>query len=206
MGKTRLLEEAAGSGGGLVLRGGASQDGGGPYAPGHRRSALASALVAGCTGGCGALQPHLAHILPELGPAAPSVDRATLYEAIRCAFAHLAGEQHVTVVLDDLQWSDEATLELLPALAEPLGEMRLLVLAAYRSDGLARDHLIRRVRHDLRRAGRLEEVVLSPLGREETGYLIEEVLGARRRRRSRGRRPRPHPGAALLRGGDGRAP
>ncbi len=55
--------------------------------------------------------------------------------------------------------------------------MRLLVLAAYRSDGLPRDHLIRRVRYDLRRAGRLEEVVLSPLPQEETGSLIEEVLG-----------------------------
>ena len=59
----------------------------------------------------------------------------------------------------------------------PLGELPVLVLAAYRSDGLPRDHLLRRVRHDLRRAGALEEVVLSPLARDETGSLIEAVLG-----------------------------
>ena len=59
------------------------------------------------------------------------------------------------VVLDDLQWSDETTLELLAALAEPLRQMPVLVVGAYRSDGLPRDHRLRWLRNELRRGGRL---------------------------------------------------
>ena len=80
-------------------------------------------------------------------------------------------------MLDDLQWSDDATLDLLAALAEPLAELPLLVVGAYRSDGLPRDHMLRRLRHELRRGGRLEELALGPLDRDETGELVAQVLG-----------------------------
>ena len=55
------------------------------------------------------------------------------------------------VLLDDLQWSDGATLELLAALAAPLRELPLLVVGAYRSDEVGRGHPLRRLRADLRR-------------------------------------------------------
>src|SRR2546421_66105 len=86
--------------------------------------------------------------LERLGAALANTDRATLVEAIRSALAHLAADRPVLLVLDDLQNSDEATLELLSALAEPLAAMSVLVLAAYRSDGLPRDHSLRRLRHE----------------------------------------------------------
>ena len=66
---------------------------------------------------CGPLRPHLVLILPELGDPAPVSDRDTLFEAVRGEFACLAREGHLVLLLDDLQWSDDATLELLPALA-----------------------------------------------------------------------------------------
>jgi hypothetical protein len=124
---------------------------------------------------CGPLRPHLARLLPELGPPAADHDRATLFEALRCAFGHVGPG---LVVLDDLQWSDEATLELLAALAEPLTRLPLLVLATYRSDGLPRLHGVRRLRNDLRRAGRLEEITLDELDEGETAQLLASVLPA----------------------------
>jgi DNA-binding CsgD family transcriptional regulator len=176
VGKTRLAEEVAEGSGGLILAGRAGQGAAAPYGP--ILAALRSYLRSNPDGlaGCGPLRPHLALILPELGNPAPVSDRATLFEAVRCAFAHVAVERHVVVVLDDLQWSDEATLELLPALAEPLSQMPLLVIAAYRSDGLSRDHTLRRLRHELRRAGRLDELTLAPLEPAETAELLAEVL------------------------------
>ena len=72
-------------------------------------------------------------------------------EAIRCGLATLVAERPAALLLDDLQWSDEATIELLAALALPLRELPLLVVAAYRSDELPRAHALRRLRHDLRR-------------------------------------------------------
>jgi len=175
VGKTRLAEELAAGSQGLTLWGRVSPGAASPYAP--IVAVLRSYLRANPDGlDCGPLQPHLALILPELGEPAPASDRATLFEAVRCAFEHIARDQQALVVLDDLQWSDEATLELLPALAEPLGELPLLMIAAYRSDGLPREHTLRRVRHELRRAGRLDELTLSPLDPSETADLLAEIL------------------------------
>src|SRR4051812_46466724 len=153
VGKTRLADEVADGSGGAVLRGAAVQGAGTPYGP--IVAALRSYLRANPDGldDCGPLRAHLALVLPELGEPAPATDRATLFEAVRGALANVVREEHAVLILDDLQWSDDATLELLSALAEPLGELPLLVLAAYRSDGLPRDHLLRRIRHELRRGG-----------------------------------------------------
>jgi DNA-binding NarL/FixJ family response regulator len=128
--------------------------------------------------GCGPLRSHLALLLPELGEPAGDSDRATIFEAIRCALAHLAEPGPLLVVLDDLQWSDEATIELLAALASPLREIPVLVLAAYRSDGLPREHRLRWLRNELRRGGVLEELALKPLDPAETARLLRELLGA----------------------------
>jgi len=176
VGKTRLANAVAESAGGLVLSGRGTQGAEAPHGP--VVAALRSYLRSDPDGfaGLGPLRSHLALILPELGDPAPAGDRATLFEAVRAAFAHLALERHAVVVLDDLQWSDAATLELLSALAEPLGQMPVLVIAAYRSDGLPRDHMLRRLRHELRRAGLLDEVALSPLEPDETADLLAELL------------------------------
>jgi DNA-binding NarL/FixJ family response regulator len=100
----------------------------------------------------GPLAAHLALLLPELGPAAPSGDPASLFEAIRQALASIASPEPAAVFLDDLHWADDATLELLPALARSADEQPLLLLGAYRSDELPRSHPIRRMRGELRRA------------------------------------------------------
>ena len=120
MGKTRLADELAQGSDALVLSGRAGQGATAPYGP--VVAALRSYLRSRPDGldDCGPLRAHLALILPELGEPAPASDRATLFEAVRAAIAHLARERLVLLVLDDLQWSDDATLELLAALAEPL--------------------------------------------------------------------------------------
>ncbi|HWN72288.1 MAG TPA: AAA family ATPase [Solirubrobacterales bacterium] len=177
VGKSRLTTEAA-DGWDLALRGAATDGSAIPYGPivdalrSHLRSdpeALAD---------CGPLLPHLALLLPELGEAAADTERATIFEAIRCALAHLGGERPALVVLDDLQWSDETTLELLAALAEPLHQLPVLMIATYRSDGLPRDHRLRWLRNELRRSGRLEELSLEPLDRDGVGELLSALLPA----------------------------
>jgi predicted ATPase len=124
----------------------------------------------------GPLAAHLALLLPELGPPAEG-DRATLFEAIRLALAAIVIRRPAALFLDDLQWADDATLELLAALARSLDTQPLLVLAAFRSDELPRDHPIRRLRSELRRAGRLRQVSVEPLGAEATAALLERTLG-----------------------------
>lgn len=50
----------------------------------------------------------------------------------------MVGRQPTVVFLDDLHWGDEATLELLPSLADSVEDRPLLFLAAYQSDDVAR--------------------------------------------------------------------
>ncbi len=177
VGKTRLAEELAEHSRAAVLWGRASHVAPAPYGP------IVAALRAYLRGnpdgldGCGALKAHLALLLPELGKPAKAGDRATLFEGLRCAFEQAAdGDEPLLVVLDDLQWSDDATLELLPALAESLIELSLLLVAVYRSDGLPRDHALRRVRHELRRGGRLDEIALGPLEPSESADVLQQIL------------------------------
>jgi DNA-binding NarL/FixJ family response regulator len=175
VGKSRLAEEAAAQFE-LVLRGTGTAGSTTPYGP--IVDALRSRLRAdpGALADCGPLLPHLALLLPELGEPATGTDRATIFEAVRCAFAHLSGERPALVVLDDLQWSDETTLELLAALAPSLREMPVLAIGAYRSDGLPRDHRLRWLRNELRRAGLLEELALEPLDRDGVAALLTDLL------------------------------
>ena len=178
VGKTSLARRALAGAGLEVLEGVGAQGGTSAFGPvvevlrAHLRSEGGGPLVEG------PLAAHLALLLPELGPPAAEGDRATLFEAIRLALAAIAARGPAALFLDDLQWADDATLELLGALARSLDTQALLVLGAYRSDELRRDHPIRRLRSELRRAGRLRQVTVEPLGAEATATLLERTLGA----------------------------
>jgi DNA-binding NarL/FixJ family response regulator len=177
VGKTRLASEALARSGTRVLSGEAVQSATPPYGP--VVAALRSFLRTEPKGlsDCGPLSSYLGLILPELGPAPEQSDRATLFEAVRCAFETIARHEPATMLLDDLQWADEATLELLPALAVSLEEEPLLVVGIYRSDEMPRGHPLRRLRAELRRAGRLRELAVEPFKAEQTVALASRVLG-----------------------------
>src|SRR6478735_8044452 len=113
IGKTRLTDEAASQTDVLALRGRTTHGITSPYGP--LVEALRQHLRAepDAFAQLGPLKEHLAVILPELGAAAAESDRATLFEAVRQALEALARDRVVVLVLDDLHWSDAATLELL---------------------------------------------------------------------------------------------
>ena len=176
IGKTRLAEAAVAAGRLVCLRGVAAERGASPYAP------IAAVLRQYLRREPAALSPaeplvgHLGILLPELGPAPEVTDRETLFEAVRGAFEAISARGATVVFIDDLQWADAATLELLPSLAEAAEEWPLLVLAAYRSEEIPRGHPLRRLRTDLRRAGRLAELSLEPLDPEATTRIAARVL------------------------------
>jgi DNA-binding CsgD family transcriptional regulator/tetratricopeptide (TPR) repeat protein len=177
VGKTRLAETAVAAGGLVCLRGVAAERGSSPYAP------IAAVLRQYLRSEGAALSPkeplvaHLGVLLPELGPAPEVTDRETLYEAVRGAFEAIAARAATVVFLDDLQWADAATLELVPSLAEAAEEWPLLIFGAYRSEEIRRGHPLRRLRTDLRRAGRLAELGVEPLDAEATARIAARALG-----------------------------
>ncbi len=64
--------------------------------------------------------------------------------------AELDGQEGLTVVvLEDLHWADEATIDLLSLLGRRVTRMRVLVLATFRDDELSQDHPLRIALGDL---------------------------------------------------------
>jgi DNA-binding CsgD family transcriptional regulator len=178
VGKTRLANELLEQTGLAVLKVPSSAAAGSAYGPivgalrAFRRGAPDQGVLVR-----NPLGAYLSRLLPELGLPPPVVDRATLFEAVRNAFEIIARQRPSVVFLDDLQAADSATLELLVYLATQLDEVGLLVLGAYRSDELGRDHPVRRMRMELRRAGRLREIQVELLGPAETATLAARLLG-----------------------------
>ena len=177
MGKTSLAAEVSIESGAIVMRGAARRTGTPPHGP--MVEALRSRLRADpdALGDCGPLLPHLALLMPELGEAADASDQATIFEAMRGALSSVADSGTTIVILDDLHWSDDATLDLLSFLAPSLSELPVLVIGAYRADEVDRNHSLRRLRAELRSEGALEEVLVQPLDLEQTTALAGRILG-----------------------------
>lgn len=115
IGKTRLLSDFAAAHGNAVVAGSRPGDARVPYA-------FAATLLRALVRRHGApsddwVNAELAHLLPELGQARGKLEPMRLQMAATQALAHWHEAGLRLVVIDDLHFADEATLELLPALA-----------------------------------------------------------------------------------------
>jgi DNA-binding NarL/FixJ family response regulator len=177
VGKTRLLGACLAGSGLLALAGRVAEIGAPPYGPIVAALRAFLRLRPGALADADPLTPFLALLLPELGPPPERSDPATLVAAICHAFTTVARATPAALVLDDLQWADHATLALLPALAGALAQERLVIVGAYRSDEIPRAHPLRRLRHEMRRARLLTEIVVEPLDQAGTAALATRILG-----------------------------
>jgi PAS domain S-box-containing protein len=83
----------------------------------------------------------------------------------------------VALFLDDLQWLDAATLDLLESLSTQSDVQHLLVIGAYRDNEVDRTHPLVRKVESIRQAGAIvREITLTPLSCEDLGQLIGDSL------------------------------
>lgn len=124
------------------------------------------------------LVPEIRAALPDLPqPAAlvPDEQRIRLYDA---TFRFLRDRRAALVlVLDDLQWADTGTLDLLEYVARFAATARLLIIGTYRDDELALDHPLTRCLAELNRND-LERLRLDALTRTDAAALFAERIGA----------------------------
>ena len=127
--------------------------------------------------------PELVRLFPELGPDAAdappssSLERNRLSIAFRDLFRAFAGASSMVLVLEDLHWADEASLELLRYLARELRDAPILIVGTYRSDELHRRHPLTRALSVMQRERLITRLDLRRLGRDETGEMIRLTLG-----------------------------
>ena len=96
-----------------------------------------------------------------------------LLEELLALLDTVADAEPVVLVLEDLHWADNSTLDLLAFLAHNLGERRILLLGTYRADEPPGEHRLRRLVTGLLRAGVVTRLELGPLGREELEALLD---------------------------------
>jgi PAS domain S-box-containing protein len=86
-------------------------------------------------------------------------------------------EQPLALFLDDLQWLDAATLDLLEHLVTHPDVRRLLLVGAYRDNEVGPAHPLMRTLEAIRNAGaRVEEIELTPLGLDDIGRLVSDAV------------------------------
>ena len=77
------------------------------------------------------------------------------------------------LVIEDLQWSDFSTLDLLSLIAQRRGAARLLLIGTYRpADVIINRHPLRAIKQELQVHGQCEELVLGCLGFEEINHYL----------------------------------
>jgi PAS domain S-box-containing protein len=86
-------------------------------------------------------------------------------------------EHPLALFLDDLQWLDAATLELLEHLVTHSEVRHLLLVGAYRDNEVSPSHPLLRTLGAIRKAGaRVQEIVLAPLGLDDIGQLVADAM------------------------------
>ena len=87
-------------------------------------------------------------------------------------------EHPLALFLDDLQWLDAATLDLMEDLLTQPDVQHLMLIGAYRDNEVNPAHPLMRKLEAMRRAGAiLQDIILAPLGCEDLAQLIVDSLG-----------------------------
>ncbi|MEH2482364.1 PAS domain S-box-containing protein [Nitrobacteraceae bacterium AZCC 2146] len=90
-------------------------------------------------------------------------------------------EHPLALFLDDLQWLDAATLELLEHLVADPDVRHILLVGAYRDNEVSPYHPLMRTLEAIRKAGtRTHEIVLAPLELDDVGRLVVDSLHCNR--------------------------
>ncbi len=127
---------------------------------------------------CARLLPELLTKQPDLlvpEPMTESWQRPHFFTAL--AHAILAASQPIILFIDDLQWCDSETLAWLHFLLRFDTSARILLLGTMRAEDMAADGLLTTWRQQLRRNGRLTEIVVGRLNAAATTALATYSTG-----------------------------
>jgi PAS domain S-box-containing protein len=130
----------------------------------------------------------IVNLIPEVGfiigkqapiPDLPPRDAQNRFQMVfrRFLSAFARPEHPLALFLDDLQWLDIATLDLLERLVTHPEVRHLLLVGAYRDNEVNASHPLTRTLGAIRDAGaKIQEIVLAPLGLDDVGRLGADAL------------------------------
>ncbi|HET9921012.1 MAG TPA: AAA family ATPase, partial [Ktedonobacteraceae bacterium] len=148
-------------------------------------------LLGNSVGDLAKIAPEIRFKLPDLPPAeplGPEAERRNLYSAVARYFNALAAERPLIVILDDLQWADAATMQLLNFLTlQSTGASHFdstghqpgqpFYILLYRADEVHETHPLRGLIASLSRGGTGEELRLQRLSETQVHTLLVNMAG-----------------------------
>jgi len=166
IGKTTLAEDVcreAAAAGALVLTGHCyDRSETPPYGPWVELLERAGTLTEGSSEPLSAVELSLTE----------GTSRAALFRALRGFFVDIARATPLVILLDDLQWADNASLDLLRFIARQIGSVSMLLLVTYRTDEVTRRHPLYRQLPLLIREALAVRIDLPPLTDDDVRTLI----------------------------------
>lgn len=113
--------------------------------------------------------------VPELPPQDAQGRFQLVFRRFISVFAR--PEHPLALFLDDLQWLDAATLDLMEDLLTRSDMQHLMLIGAYRDNEVNPSHPLMRKLEAMRHAGAiLQDIILAPLSREDLAQLIADSL------------------------------
>ncbi|MDQ6878987.1 MAG: AAA family ATPase [Candidatus Dormibacteraeota bacterium] len=187
MGKTRLVTDLAGRArrrGCVVISGGCSEaELSLPYLPFLEAigNHVAKEDVSALRDRLGPAADDLAQLFPQIGlPASPGGDaqqaKLRLFESILLMLRDAARRSALLLILEDLQWADPATRELLDYATRRLRSTNVLILATYRTDEMHRKHALLPTIEGWRRTGQVHLIELKPLQPPDVADIVCSIF------------------------------
>jgi DNA-binding CsgD family transcriptional regulator len=192
IGKSRLVRDLATRAreqGFVVLEGACFEaDRGHPYAPildmvrvlsASASPALAAHYFASAASELVMLFPELRSVfqdvpLREAGD--PEEDRRRLFHAFADSIRALGRVQPLLLVIEDVHWSDDATLDLMRHLTRGIATERSALVMTYRSDEVG--PRLSRLLADFDRSRVAADIALQPLGAAQVASMLQAIFGA----------------------------
>ncbi len=187
VGKSRLvrfLAAAAQQQGWLAIEGHCyEQAGRGPYAgiADLLRSIARAHSPAARAEGFASEADAVARSIPGAPNSEPSIggdadaDRARLFEGLRTLVEHIGSEAPLLVIVEDVHWADDLTLEALVFLARQARSLPLLLVMTFREE--ERPRALARAQAVLEREHLVAEMRLHPLEATGVARMIEAIVG-----------------------------
>src|SRR5712691_2261225 len=124
-----------------------------------------------------ALLPELEDLLPppDSSSISPEQEQVRLWEAARALLATISESAPLLIVLDDLQWADSSSCELLAYLVRQLRHQPVLIVGTCRDIELPPAHPLRSVLNDLQREQSIETLTVQPLTDEQIRALVSPL-------------------------------
>jgi serine/threonine protein kinase len=127
------------------------------------------------------LVPELKLIIGDQPPVAelePQQAQSRFQLVFRRFIGVFARPDHpLALFLDDLQWLDTATLDLIEDLMTRSDLRHLILIGAYRDNEVDDSHPLMRKLETIKTAGaKVEEITLTPLARDDVGQLIADAI------------------------------